>query len=158
MKLFGKFQEYSINDIYLYATPSHTIRNIIKEHPEFEKVVKEFKPRTKVLDKEHETVTIHPDLTRRHQIVLKQNFGFMKISIYSTPMSHSELKQLGLKPLEPVQKKERTRESLEKMDIKLERGFHVEREYKKGNKKANKSDIVTVSGLTQNSWKTACLE
>jgi hypothetical protein len=128
MKLFGRYQEMTVNDIQLYSTPKYILKQIIKEHPEVEKIVKEYKPRIfkKVLT--NETKIFHPDMQARHRVILIHTMGSIKTSLYSLPLTHNDVKWLGLKPIPSVTKKEKVEASIEKLggeDVENRR-FHVE--------------------------------
>jgi hypothetical protein len=128
MKLFGKYQEYSINDIHLYSTPTYVLKQIILEHPDIEKIVKEHKPRIFKKTDERYTKIMHPDYHSRHRVVLVNKMGAIKISMCSIPLNHKDVKNLGLKPIPNVKKKEKIEESLTKLggEKAQNRRFHVE--------------------------------
>ena len=120
MKLFGKFNEYTISDICLYATPFHIIKGLI-EKSDTEIIVKEYRPKTfkKPITNENGTVTeeveIKQDKSRRHRVVAIQNLGFAKISVYSVPLGYEEIEKLGLEPIENAIKKEKLELTFEKL-------------------------------------------
>tara|TARA_Y100000310_G_scaffold130679_1_gene129810 strand:+ start:7887 stop:8420 length:534 start_codon:yes stop_codon:yes gene_type:complete len=125
MKLFGKFNEYTINDICLYGTPSHIIKDLMtKSGTEIR--VKEYKPKTfkktrtrekdkrDSLDTITEEIEVKQDKAQRHQVIAIQDLGFAKISVYSIPLGYKEIEKLGLEPIETAVRKEKLALSLEK--------------------------------------------
>jgi hypothetical protein len=123
MKLFGKFSEYTINDICLYGTPSHIIKDLMtKSGTEIR--VKEYKPKTfkkankmyerDSLDTITEEIEVKQDKAQRHQVIAIQDLGFAKISVYSIPLGYKEIEKLGLEPIETAVRKEKLALSLEK--------------------------------------------
>ena len=72
----------------------------------------------------------HPDFSKRHQVLLVEDLGFMKVILYSEPMDYREIeKNLKLKSIPAAKKKERTEMAIAKMSIDTvnERAFHIER-------------------------------
>lgn len=141
MKLFGRYHEMSLNQISLYRTPIGAIKDIIDKHPEMQVTIKEYKPKKgskevtqKMYDtngtitEEKQKIIFHPNFTKRHQVSLVEDLGFMKITLYSEPLNHKEITGLGLKPLPAIKQKERLEESLMKLDPDTahERKYHVE--------------------------------
>mgnify|MGYP003152111436 CR=1 FL=1 len=120
MKLFGKFNEYTISDICLYSTPSHIIKNLTKKS-DTEIIVKEYRPKIfkKSITDENGVVIgeteIKQDKTRRHQVVAIQNLGFAKISLYSVSLGYEEIEKLDLKPIDKVIGKEKLELTFEKL-------------------------------------------
>jgi|6_EtaG_2_1085325.scaffolds.fasta_scaffold20971_3 hypothetical protein len=149
MKLFGKFSEYTINEICLYATPIHVMQQIMKENSNnAEIIVKEYRPKKykKLIENDNYKsindfnsnsltakiptgeIEIAQDKTLRHQIVAVQSLLFAKISVYSIPMSYIEIERLGLTPIDKVIKKERVELAMEKLSDKpQERGAKFSR-------------------------------
>lgn len=129
MKLFGKYHEYSINEINLYRTPLGTIERIMKNHPDsVHMTVKEYTPRK--ITKEHPNnpgyKDVHyPDMSKRHQVILLSDLEFVKTKLYSEPINHKKLKNLGLKPIPAVKKKEMKELALIKLGA-TKRGHRVE--------------------------------
>jgi len=117
MKLFGKFSEYTLNDIYLYGTPSHIIKGLMTKS-DTEVIVKEYKPKTFKKEQRYGSnntpIEIKQDKAQRHQVIAIQDLGFAKISIYSIPLGYEEIEKLGLEPIENAIKKEKLELSLEK--------------------------------------------
>jgi hypothetical protein len=143
MKLFGRYHEMSLNQISLYRTPIGAIKDIIDKHPEMQVTIKEYTPKKKakeIIQKEYytngtvneikEKLIYHPDYSKRHQVLLVNDLGFMKVTLYSDPMDYQELeKYLKLKALPAAKKKEKLEMAISKMDTNTahEREFHVER-------------------------------
>lgn len=115
MKLLGRYNEYSLNEIYLYTVPKSTIKGLMKSNPDIERKVKEYRIKTYTKEDRYETVKITPDIAKRHQIVLIKNLGFLKISLYSTPMNSDDIIDIGLAPIEAVTKKEKSARAVNKL-------------------------------------------
>jgi hypothetical protein len=141
MKLFGRFHEMSLNQVCLYRTPEEKIKEIMEEHPEMQVTIKEYKPKkgskevtqkiynsNGTITEEKQKIVFHPNFAKRHQVSLVEDLGFMKITLYSEPLSHKEVVYLGLKPIPAIKQKERLEESLMKLDPDTahERQYHVE--------------------------------
>jgi hypothetical protein len=137
MKLFGKFNEYTINDICLYSTPLHIIERLIKQSnnmcgKEAEIIVKEHRPKKYKQEIRNEKGVvkgereIQQDKSRRHQVVIVQDLGVAKISLYSVSLDYKEIEKLSLNPIEKVVKKEKLELSLEKLaDNHIRRGIKI---------------------------------
>tara|TARA_R100000789_G_C2977551_1_gene142481 strand:+ start:31 stop:531 length:501 start_codon:yes stop_codon:yes gene_type:complete len=154
MKLFGKFNEYTLNDIYLYGTPSHIIKGLITKS-DTEIIVKEYKPKAfkqPIKDDKGKIIgekKIIQDKSYRHQVVAIQNLGFAKISVYSVPLGYKEIEELKLEPIDKAIKKEKLELSLEKFtNISPKRGTKIKQNY--SNKKEYKPKILR----SEVNWKT----
>ena len=147
MKLFGRFHEMCLNQVSLYHTPLGEIKSIMGKHPEMLVTVKEYRPRKntrevsqtytqirpnkkmKVVETK-EMIIFHPDFSKRHQVTLVNDLGFMKISLYSEPLNYQEIEHyLKLKSVPEARKKERTELSIAKLNPAEanKRAFHVEK-------------------------------
>jgi hypothetical protein len=144
MKLFGRYHEMSLNQISLYRTPIGAIKDIMDKHPEMQITIKEYRPKenardviyqtedwsTKVVTEIKEKLIYHPDYSKRHQVLLVEDLGFMKVTLYSEPMNYTDIeKNLKLKSIPAAKKKEKLEMAISKMDTNTahERKFHVER-------------------------------
>jgi len=141
MKLFGKFNEYTINDICLYSTPLHIIERLVKQSnnmcsyedlKETKIIVKEYRPKKykrEIIDEKGVVKgekEIQQDKTRRHRVVIVQDLGIAKISLYSVSLDYKEIEKLSLDPIEKVVKKEKLELSLEKLaDDHVHRGIKI---------------------------------
>jgi len=156
MKLFGRFHEMSLNQVSLYHTPMGDIKHIMDKHPEMQVVIKEYKPKKNSREITQEIqdmktgkicsvtdkIVFHPDYSKRHQVTLINDLGFLKISLYSEPMDYKDIERyLFLKPLPAVKKKEKFEQTLAKLDPNTahERAFHVEHVALDGRGEAKKS-------------------
>ena len=142
MKLFGRFQEMSLNQIYLYGTPIEAIKEIIADHPEIEVTVKEHRPKKSskdIISNElkmggkapiKEKIVYHPDYAKRHQVVLVNELGFLKIILYSQPLDSKDIERcLNLKSIPSVAKKEKMELAIAKLNPAAahERQYYAER-------------------------------
>jgi len=120
MRLIGKYDEYSINDITLYAASEFVLPGIM-DKPGAIVTIKEYIPKNyKRINAKGEPVIIAKDKRKRHQVLIQHNLGFAKVSVYSTPFSTKEIENLKLKPIESVTKKERAVDAI----YKLSGGMH----------------------------------
>ncbi len=121
MKLFGKFNEMSINQIFLYNTPEMKIKEIIEKYPDTEVIVKEkqlkpyYRKQPTPYGNKEDMYRIDSDPSKRHKVVLKQDLGFMKVEIHSYGLCADEIKYIGLKPIPEVAKKEKAGDAIKKM-------------------------------------------
>jgi hypothetical protein len=120
MKLFGKFNEMSINQIFLYNAPEMKIEEIMAKYPSTEVIVKERKSRPIYRTNEDgqgnkEVFKIDQDPSKRHKVILKQDLGFMKVEIHSYGLNAEQIKKLKLEPIPEVTKKERAGQAVQKM-------------------------------------------
>lgn len=131
MKLFGRFNEMSINQIFLYGVPDIKIAEIIKKYPETEVIIKErtFKPYYKTIrcGEEEETYKINQDLSKRHKVILKQDLGFMTVELHSYGLNSEEIKALNLKPIPAVTKKEKAGKAIRKLNPEARRQIRVKK-------------------------------
>jgi len=157
MKLIGKVKEFTINEILLTGLPDHELEEML-HHPAVTSIeVREYIPRRRVMKplpvptdsnsniviSESERI-FYPDLSRRHQIKFNINIKIAEITIYSTPIGHEKIEKLGLTPLEKATTKERTVESVRRMDpddVVTTRG-RIELEPTKGKRKVDSYTIV----------------
>lgn len=121
MKLFGRFNEMSINQIFLYGAPDSRIEEIIQKYPTTEVIIKERKLRPiykKYQDsgQNEEIYQIDADPTRLHKVILKQDLGFMKVEIHSYGMSAEMLRQIDLKPIPELEKKEYAGRAIQRLN------------------------------------------
>jgi hypothetical protein len=127
MKLFGKFHEMSINEIFLYNAPENEIADIIEKYPNTEIIVKEKANRPFYRKNGKDIYKIPGDPSCRHKIVLKQNLGYMKVEIHSYGLSGKQVQALGLKPIPATLKKEKAGQAILKLrssrskDIKVKK-------------------------------------
>ena len=115
MKLIGKFREYYLNEILLYAVPPSTLETIINKDPTADVKVKEFRIKTFTRNDVYEETKFTPDGTERHQVLVIKDLGFLKLHLYSMRLDAAGVKRMGLKPDPAIAKKEVTARSVNKL-------------------------------------------
>jgi hypothetical protein len=128
MKLIRKVSEFTINEICLTSLPEHELEEML-HHPAITSVeVREYTPRRRSMKPRPEEIlgakiseidserVFYPDLSKRHQIRFNIDIKIAKVTIFSTPIGHGKIKRLGLTPLEKATAKEKTVESVRRMD------------------------------------------
>jgi hypothetical protein len=140
MKLIGRLNELTMNEIFLYGCRPEYLHDLSSKLSSTSVIeVKEYVPRKrKKFDKitgQQLPLIVQPDLAERHQIKMTIDLEFMRIYLYSIPLSAREVKEVGLSPIEKLEKKEKTIKAMRKMDadVKENTSFKIKYDISKDN-------------------------
>jgi len=116
MKLIGRVNELTINEIFLYGFRPEYLKKLagtlpinieVREH-----LPKKFKIKNPNVSPPR---TFQQNETKRHQIKATLDLNFLKFYLYTVPLSAEEIRKIGARPIKEVEEKEKIIKSVKKM-------------------------------------------